>query len=79
MNCSAIYSDEEMTVVFTAKMERCDYGVERSPVWYEVNPDTIEIQSLEMLGADVDPDTLPKDLLDEILDLSGEVDFEVDE
>lgn len=73
------YNGEEMTVIFTAKAERCDYGVERSPVWYEVDPATIEVHSLEILGRDVKFDELPEVIRDAILDLSDEVEFENEE
>jgi hypothetical protein len=43
MTMTATYNGEELNVTFVAESERCDYGVEGSPVWYEVNPDTIEI------------------------------------
>jgi hypothetical protein len=41
MTMTATYSGEELNVTFVASTERCDYGVEGSPVWYEVNPETI--------------------------------------
>jgi hypothetical protein len=59
--------------------ERCDYGVnEGSPVWGspEVNPDSIEILHFDILGIDVDPRILPKQLQDAIHALSNEVEFE---
>jgi hypothetical protein len=43
MTVTATYSGEELNVTFVASTERSDYGVPNSPVWYEVNPDSIEI------------------------------------
>jgi hypothetical protein len=76
MTVTATYSGEELNVTFVASTERCDYGVEGSPVWYEVNPDSIEILTLDILGFDVDPRVLPKQLQDAIFALSNEVEFE---
>jgi hypothetical protein len=67
---------EELNVSFVAESERCDYGVEGSPVWYEVNPDTIEILHFDILGIDVDPRVLPPELQAAIFALSNEVEFE---
>lgn len=76
MTMTATYSGEELNVTFVAESERCYYGVEGSPVWDEVNPDTIEILTLDILGFDVDPRILPKELQDAIYALSNEVEFE---
>jgi hypothetical protein len=76
MTVTATYSGEELNVTFVASTERCDYGVEGSPVWYEVNPDTIEILHFDILGIDVDPRILPPELQAAIYALSNEVDFE---
>jgi hypothetical protein len=76
MTMTATYNGEELNVTFVAESERCDYGVEGSPVWYEVNPDTIEILHFDILGIDVDPRILPPELQRAIHALSGEVEFE---
>jgi hypothetical protein len=55
MAMTATYSGEELNVTFVAQTERSDYGVPNSPVWYEVNPDSIEILHFDILGIDVDP------------------------
>jgi hypothetical protein len=65
-----------LNVTFVAQSERFDYGVEGSPVWDEVNPDTIEILHFDILGIDVDPRILPQELQAAIHALSGEVEFE---
>ena len=76
MTLTATYSGEELNVTFVASTERCDYGVPNSPVWDEVNPDTIEILHFDILGIDVDPRILPQELQDAIHALSNEVEFE---
>jgi hypothetical protein len=76
MTAQATYSGEELNVTFQAQTERFDYGVPNSPVWDEINPDSIEILTLDILGVDVDPRTLPQELQRAIHALSGEVEFE---
>jgi hypothetical protein len=76
MTVTATYDSGDIEVVFTAETERCDYGVPNSPVWDEVKDDTIEIKFLTILGVDVDPRLLPKDLLAAIHALSDGVEFE---
>jgi hypothetical protein len=76
MTVTATYSGEELNVTFVAQTERSDYGVPNSPVWDEVNPDTIEILTFDILGIDVDPRILPQELQAAIFALSNEVDFE---
>ncbi len=74
---SAKYNGEEVEVTFTARMVKTDYGVDRSPVWYE--PEDIEIDTLSILGVEVDPKDLPKALVEAIHELSDEVEFENDD
>ena len=76
MTVQATYSGEELSVTFVAQTERSDYGVPNRPVWDEVNPDSIEILTLDILGIEVNPDILPPELQDAIYALSNEVDFE---
>ena len=76
MTVQATYSGEELSVTFVAQTERSDYGVPNSPVWDEVIPDSIEILTLDILGFDVDPRVLPKELQDAIYALSDEVEVE---
>ena len=68
------YSSEDIEVTFSADMERCDYGVARSPVWYEATD--IVIDSLEICGCKVDPKDLPADLVKAIIELADYVDFD---
>jgi hypothetical protein len=76
MEVQATYSGEELSVTFVAQTERSDYGVLNSPVWDEVNPDTIEILTFDILGIDVDPHGLPPELQAAIYALSNELEFE---
>ena len=76
MTVTATYSGEELNVTFQAQTERSDYGVDGSPVWDEVNPDSIEILTLDILGIDVDPRILPHEVQRAIHALCNEVEFE---
>ena len=76
MTVTATYSGKELNVTFVAQTERSDYGVPNSPVWDEVNTDSIEILHFDILGIDVDFLTLPKELQDAIHALSNELEFE---
>lgn len=69
----AIWSGEELEVVFTAGTEPCDYGVPRSPQWTE--PTDISVESVSLLGVDVEMKSLPKELQKNILELSEEVEW----
>lgn len=75
MSVAATYNGEEIEVGFTAETERNDYGVPGSPVWYSVDPDSIKVHALAILGLDVDIAALPKDLQDAIYALADEVEF----
>ena len=76
MTVSATYHGEEIEVSFTAETERTDYGVPGSPVWDEIDPTTIRVASIEILGCDVKLSTLPKELQDAIVGLADGVDWE---
>ena len=76
MTVQATYNGEEITVSFHATTERTDYGVPGSPIWDEVDPSSIQVASLEILGVEVAMKDLPADLQDAILSLSDEVEFE---
>jgi len=73
---TATYSSDDMTVIFTAETERSDYGVPGSPIFYEINPDSVQIHSLEILGVEVKLSELPAALQSAILSLYSEVDWE---
>ena len=78
MTASAKYESEDLSVSFICQMERCDYGVSSSPIWWEPVLDTVEVDELEMLGVSVDPKALPRDLLTAILNLSDGLEWEGD-
>lgn len=61
----ATVETEDMTMVFTATMERNDYGVSGSPVWYEATD--IELDSLEIMGYEVNLKALPKELVGDLV------------
>tara|TARA_R110000868_G_scaffold118_3_gene1209 strand:- start:159 stop:392 length:234 start_codon:yes stop_codon:yes gene_type:complete len=73
---SATYDSGEIEVAFTAQTAKCDYGVERSPVWDEVQPETVEITYVKILGVVVEPHKLPNDLRTAVHALAEEVEFE---
>jgi hypothetical protein len=62
---------DRITVVFSADMERSDYGVQGSPVWYE--PTNIEVVSVEILDVEVTFKLLPPGLQKAIRDLADEI------
>ena len=66
-------------VEFNCRMECNDYGVPGSPSWWEPISDSITIQSIEILGVQVTEDSLPKEVIDAIYELSQEIEWEVDE
>jgi hypothetical protein len=68
---TATVSIDSITVAFSADMVKNDYGVPGSPVWDEAT--NITVESLEMLGVEVDIKTLPPALQSAILDLAAEV------
>lgn len=77
MTVSATYRGEEIEVSFTAETERTDYGVPGSPVWDEIDPASIRVSSIEILGVEVKHLAyLPKELQDAILGLADGLDWE---
>ena len=76
MIATATYESDDLRVLFVCQMERADYGVPRSPSWWEPVQDTAEIDELEILGVLVDPAALPKDLRLAIESLSVDLDWE---
>jgi len=72
---TATFHGNEITAVFTADWQRTDYGVPNS-TFYEIDDDSIELLSLEILGVDVDISKLPADLQTSIMELVNETEFE---
>lgn len=77
MTVTATHRGEEIEVSFTAETERTDYGVPRSPVWDEIDPSSIRVASIEILGVEIKHLAyLPKELQDAILGLADGLDWE---
>lgn len=68
------FRGEQMTVIFSGTAVRSDYGVPGSPVWEEI--EDVEIDALEILGVEIDHKILPPNLIQEILNLSDELEWE---
>ena len=75
MTVTSTYNGEEIQVDFHAETERSDYGVPGSPVWDEVDPASIEVAVLTILGIDVALTDLPAHLQQAIIDLADETEF----
>jgi len=71
------YESDHITVQFSARAERNDYGVPGSPVWYE--PVDIEIESAEVLGVPVDLKTWPAELVAALHALADECEWHDDD
>jgi hypothetical protein len=71
----AYYKGEEIKVRFVADSVRTDFGVPNSPVWEEVDMNTVEVAELHILDMPFNIKELPKALQDAILSLWNEVEF----
>jgi hypothetical protein len=71
----AFYNGDEIKVHFVAESVRTDFGVPGSPVWEEVDMNTVEVDQVFILDTPVDIKELPKALQDAILSLWIEVEF----
>lgn len=71
---TACYRGDQITAQFNGRAVKADYGVPGSPVWEEV--EDIEIQSLEILGIEVNPSDLPNALQTAIIELSDDLTWE---
>jgi hypothetical protein len=63
--------DDIIWVTFESEGQMTDYGVQRSPVWWE--PTEIEVQSLYVLGEQQDFDTLSAEVQSAILSLADNI------
>lgn len=70
------FHGEEIEATFTAQMERNDYGVPGSPTWWELDPGSIALQELTLLGVPVELKALPEAAQAAVLALSDEVEFD---
>ncbi|SIT74641.1 hypothetical protein [Pontibaca methylaminivorans] len=73
MRGTATFAGGEIHVEFETGLTRVDYGVPRSPVWFEPDSDGPSIASLTILGEAYDPSDLPPRLRRAILALADEV------
>jgi len=71
----AYYNGEEIKVRFVADSVRTDFGVPGSPVWEEVDMNTVEVSELHILDMPFLMKDLPEALQDAILSLWNEVEF----
>jgi len=61
------YNSGDIEIRFEAEEEVSDYGVPGSPVFIDPDYDTIRVTSMEIMGIEVDFDSLPVALQNEIL------------
>ena len=78
MIATATYDSDDIRVTFRTQMERNDFGVPRSPTWWEPVTGSEEIDHLEILGVEVDPKALPKALREAIYELADGLEWEGD-
>ena len=67
MRAEAILATDDVYAVFSANMVQTDYGVPRSPTWWE--PEDIKLESLEILGVKVPTTRLPSDLENKLYEM----------
>jgi len=76
MTRTAKYASDDIEIDYTAETETDDYGVPGSPTWEVVKDSTIDVQSITILGVDVNVMSLPKDLRDAIHSMCDGLEFE---
>jgi len=78
MSVFAVYKSEleELEIHFSAETERNDYGVPGSPVWQEVNPDTVNIDKFYLFGHLVKFDSLPENVQNDAYSLWDSLDWQ---
>jgi len=65
MKRTATVETDDIEITFEAEVEQSDYGVPGSPVWDEITD--VEVIAVELWGHDVDPKTLPKGLINDMM------------
>jgi hypothetical protein len=70
------YSGDDVQVCFSCEMERERSDIHGVPDTWEVNPDTVKVLTVTILGLDVQLSSLPADLQDAIRGLYTEVEFD---
>ena len=76
MTRTAKYASDDIEIDYTAETDIEDYGVPGSPTWEVVKDSTIDVQSITILGVDVNVMSLPKDLRDAIHSMCDGLEFE---
>jgi hypothetical protein len=70
------YNSDDVQVCFSCEMERDRSDIHGVPDTWEVNPDTVKVLTVTILGLDVQLSDLPADLQDAIRGLYSEVEFD---
>ena len=70
------YNGDDVQVCFACEMERDRSDIVGVPDTWEVNPDTVKVLTVTILGLDVQLSALPADLQDAIRGLYTEVEFD---
>ena len=73
MSQTRTWEVEEVTVVFEASFEKADYGVPRSPTWWEMTD--LRMVSVTVLGVDLPISSLTPELKTTIEALHEELDW----
>lgn len=68
MTVTTTVETDNMTIQFEADTERCDYGVSGSPTWYETVNE--KVVALEIMGHEIDLKSLPKGLLNDLMEFA---------
>lgn len=76
---TATFKGEEIEAHFTADAEMVDLGVPGSPRWPDVIDGSVKIETLEILGLEVNPKDIPTDLVNAIHALADDVEFEAED
>lgn len=71
----ATFTSGDLTINFRADGEKSDYGVPGSPVWWDVDPDSIVIDSIEILGHSVPLKSFPPELQKDLYECHSEAEF----
>jgi hypothetical protein len=70
------YNGDDVQVCFACEMERDRSDIVGVPDTWDIDPGSVEILTLTILGVDVNPSDLPADLQDAIRGLYTEVEFD---
>jgi hypothetical protein len=70
------YNGDDVQVCFSCEMERDRSDIHGVPDTWDVNPDTVKVLTVTILGLDVQLSSLPADLQDAICGLYTEVEFD---